>query len=323
MQTNLTFVQFLENRDPELFSQILTEAQYDEFFKDMSGRAKRVIGGIGAALALGSASPKRMDVDLAPKPAIVRSVTNPDIQKIIDHIRKETGEIINPNDIKMIKPSEVISPEYGKDYEKVRDMSAKFQDSPQKISDVDIPDLEIPRDISAADMRIGELDKPIPVIFMDPNKFSGAEPGTRGFCTNILGGSKFCVVDSPSNLSTLRHELSHSTQDMLFQSSLSDENPSIKYLTNSAEIGVRLGELKRNWYKQTGEILTRKNFGEALKDLMRNPEKYSRDVQQLVQVYSYYYKNDKSKLHEFIRFMADHIDAVVKNDGGDQRTAQA
>jgi hypothetical protein len=323
MQTNLTFIQFIENRDPELFSQILTEAQYDEFFKDMSGRARRIIGGIGAALALGSASPKRMDVDLAPKPAIVRSVTSPVIQSIIDHIRKETGEIINPNDIKMIKPSEVISPEYGKDYEKVRDMSAKFQDSPQKIGDVDIPNLEIPRDLSAADMRIGELEKPIPVVFMDPNKFPRLEPGTRGFCTTVLGGQKFCVVDSPSNLSTLRHELSHSTQDMLFQSSLSDENPSIKYLTNNAEIGVRLGELKRNWYKQTGEILTRENFGEALKDLMRNPQKYSRDVQQLAHVYSYYYNNDKSKLHEFIRFMADHIDAVVRNDGGNQKSVRA
>jgi hypothetical protein len=110
---------------------------------------------------------------------------------------------------------------------------------------------------------------------------------------------------------------------MLFQNSLSDENPSIKYLTNNAEIGVRLGELKRNWYKQTGEILTRENFGEALKDLMRNPKKYSRDVQQLAHVYSYYYNNDKSKLHEFIRFMADHIDAVVRNDGGNQKSVRA
>ena len=232
-----TFSEWLDNRDPELLRQIFTEVQYNEFFKDMSGRAKRIIGGIGAALTLGSASPKRMDVDVAQRPAIVRSVTNPVIQAIIDHIRKETGEIINPNDIKMIKPSEVISPEYGKDYEKVRDMSAKFQDSPQKIGDVDIPDLEIPRDLSAADMKIGELDKPIPVVFMDPNKFPRLEPGTRGFCTTVLGGQKFCVVDSPSNLSTLRHELSHSTQDMLFQNSLSDENPSIKYLTNNAEIG--------------------------------------------------------------------------------------
>ena len=315
-----TFSEWLDNRDPELLRQIFTEVQYNEFFKDMSGRAKRIIGGIGAALTLGSASPKRMDVDVTQRPAIVRSATSPVIQAIIDHIRKETGEIINPNDIKMIKPSEVISPEYGKDYEKVRDMSAKFQDSPQKIGDADIPDLEIPRDLSAADMKIGELDKPIPVVFMDPNKFPRLEPGTRGFCTTVLGGQKFCVVDSPSNLSTLRHELSHSTQDMLFQNSLSDENPSIKYLTNNAEIGVRLGELKRNWYKQTGEILTRENFGEALKDLMRNPQKYSRDVQQLKHVYSYYYNNDKSKLHEFIRFMADHIDAVVKNDNSEKRS---
>jgi hypothetical protein len=37
----------------------------------------------------------------------------------------------------------------------------------------------------------------------------------------------------------------------------------------------------------------------------------------------YYHNNDKSKLHDFIRFMASHIDTVVKNDGGDQRTAQA
>ena len=67
-------------------------------------------------------------------------------------------------------------------------------------------------------------------------------------------------------------------------------------------------ELKRNWYKQTGEILTRENFGEALKDLMRNPQKYSRAVQQLAHIYSYYYKSDKSKLHEFIRFIAVDIE---------------
>ena len=112
MQTNLTFVKFLENRNPELFSQMLTEVQYDEFFKDMSGRARRIIGGIGAALALGSASPKRMDVDLAPKPAIVRSATSPVIQSVIDHIKNKTGLDINFNDVQMIRPSEAISPEY-------------------------------------------------------------------------------------------------------------------------------------------------------------------------------------------------------------------
>ena len=319
MQTNLTFVKFLENRDPELFSQMLTEVQYDEFFKDMSGRVRRIIGGIGAALALGSASPKRMDVDLAPKPAIVRSATSPVIQSVIDHIKKKTGLDINFNDVQMIRPSEAISPEYGKDYEKVRDMSAKAYDSPDKIGD-----FEVPRIPSAADMRTSELDKPIPVVFMDPNKYPGAEPGSTGFCTSIPGGQKFCVVNNRSNLRTLRHELSHSTQNMLFQSSLSNDDPGLKYLTDSAEIGVRLGELKRNWYKKTGEILTKENFGEALKDLIMNPENYSVDVQDLRQVYLHYYNNnDKSKLHNFIRFMADHINTVVRNDAGGQRTVRA
>ena len=85
-----------------------------------------------------------------------------------------------------------------------------------------------------------------------------------------------------------------------------------------------MGELKRNWYKKTGEILTKENFGEALKDLIMNPENYSVDVQDLRQVYlHYYHNNDKSKLHNFIRFMADHINTVVRNDAGGQRTVRA
>ena len=46
------------------------------------------------------------------------------------------------------------------------------------------------------------------------------------------------------------------------------------------------------WYKKTGEILTKENFGEALKDLIMNPENYSVDVQDLRQVYLHYYHNN-------------------------------
>lgn len=316
MQHDLTFISFLESRDPEFFQQILAENHYHEFFKDISGKAKRVIGGLGAALALGGASPKHIDVGL--KPAMVKSVVSPDVQEIIDHIKKKTGEDIKPSDVHMIKPSEVISPEYGKDYEKVRDMSGKAQSSPEMIGDI-----ELPRAPSALNMKIGELDKPIPVVFMNPEKYPGTKPGTKGFCIPILGGQKFCIVDSPSNLSTLRHELSHTTQNFNMQSSLSDENPTIKYLTDHSEIGVRLAELKRNWYKKTGQILTKENFGEALKDLMRNPKDYSPDVRQIISVYNFYNQlgqktNDKSKLIAFVRYMADNIDMVVKGEDGGQ-----
>lgn len=88
-----------------------------------------------------------------------------------------------------------------------------------------------------------------------------------------------------------------------------DENELREFENKLNELSEFESELKRNWYKQTGEILTRENFGEALKDLMRNPQKYSRAVQQLAHIYSYYYNSDKSKLHEFIRFMAVHIES--------------
>lgn len=314
-QTDLSFTEFLARRDTELFQQLVAESQYNEFFKDMSGNLKRAAAAVGTGLALVSGSPTSPKAP-SQTPAITGVEANPQIKTVIDHIKHATGFSVDARNVTMVKPSDVISGEYGSDWQKVRDIAKITQGSTTKIGDV-----ELPRMVSGGDMGVDKLDTAVPVVFMDPSKFPNTQPGTRGFCTSTTSGQKYCVVDSPANLSTIRHELSHATQNTLAASSLSDDSEGLQYLTNDAEIGVRLAELKRNWYKKTGQILTRSNLAQAFKDLMKNPKDYSLDVQQLRQVYGYYANlaektKDNAKLVQFIKFMADHIDAVVQ--GGSQ-----
>jgi hypothetical protein len=313
--TSLSFTEFLARRDTELFQQLLAESQYNEFFKDMSGSLKRAAAAVGTGLALVAGSPTSSNIFNQPS-AIKRLEANPQIKAVIDHIKHASGLNVDVRNVVMVKPSDVISGEYGSDWQKVRDIAKIAQGSTTKIGDE-----ELPRMPSAGDMSMDKLDTAVPVVFMDPSKFPGTQPGMKGFCTSTTSGQKYCVVNSPFNLHTIRHELSHTTQNTLLASSLSDDSEGLQYLTSDAEIGVRLAELKRNWYKKTGEILTRSNLGKAFKDLLKNPKDYSEDVQQLRQVYGYYANlaektKDNSKLVQFIKFMADHIDAVVQ--GGSQ-----
>lgn len=315
MQINLTFSRYLENRDPQMFAQMLTEDHYNEIFKDLSGRAKRVIGGLGAALTLATASPKPMPIDT--KPAAVQVAASPIVKKIIDHIKKTTGKDISPNSVEMIKPSDIISPGYGKDWEKVKGMAGLAQKTPEKIGDIEIPRT------SSADTDVDKLDTLIPVVFMNPSDFPNIGKSTEGFCTFTNDMVKFCVVNSKDNLNTLRHELRHTTQGILGSTSLDDSSDDASYLTDEAEIGVRLAALKLDWYKATGEILKKEDLSfkkliSVFSYMNQNKDKFSSDSMDVMKIFFHYYnlskktgKNDK--LLAFVKAISNNIDTVVRS----------
>ena len=311
----LTFSKFLSKRDPILFEQLLSEGiVLDEgIWQSTKNIARQAM--LGGALAAGTLFGPTAQHDTQTKPVAVNIANNQEVKSIIDYVKFKYDIDLKSKDFHFYKPSDIVGSEYGKDWNKVKSMASKAISTPEKIGDV-----EVPRLMSASDINVAKMDTPIPVIFMDPTRFSGVGAGTDGFCTSTSNGEKFCVVKSPDLIHILRHELSHAVQNTAVQTSLSDDSEALKYLTNDAEIGVRLGELKRNYYQKYGKIITKEvenpdeqvSFSTAFKDLMTNPKNYSDDVQQLGQLYSHYKKtNNMKKLSELLHFMNDHIDTVV------------
>ena len=311
-----TFSEFLCKRDPILFEQLLSEGLIldEAAWPTLKNLARQAL--LGGALAAGSIfGPANHGLPVN-KPSTQQVVNNSEVKSIVDYVKFKYKIDLKQSDFHFYKTGDLVGPEYGKDWNKVKTMASKAMTTPEKIGDV-----EVPRLMSAADIDVNKMDTPVPVIFMDPARF-GLGAGTDGFCTSTSDGHKFCVVKSPNLIHILRHELSHAMQNTSVQTSLSDDSEALKYLTNDAEIGVRLGELKRNYYQKHGKIVTKEvenpdeqvSFSTAFKDLMANPKDYSDDVQQLGQLYSHYKKtNNMKKLSELLHFMNDHIDTVVMN----------
>lgn len=233
--------------------------------------------------------------------------------ELINAIQNTWHVTINPNQIKMIRPIDVIKPAYGNQWNNVYG-KAKTAQGPVKYADIDT---EIPAINTAAVINTEQLNKPIPVIIADPSSFGQKE--TKGFCANVhVGGKiqKFCVVSNINDLSNIRHELRHSTQDTLTRSSLGNQNAKDifnKYFMDEAEIGVRLAEMKTNYYQLTGKVVQNNNdsFKEMLLHFLKNNQQYSKDVQSMKPLFDIARK--KGLLSKVIIYLQDNIDKVVSN----------
>jgi len=249
-------------------------------------------------------------------------------QSLVSVLNSKYGTNILQNQIKMIKPSEVISSMYGDKYDQAVQIAKKAQ-SPQQLN-IDGEEYQIPPMRTGATMDVKKLDTPIPVIFVDKGTMSQLVKSTK---TNLAGAETakgfkgieyvngketiYCVILNSSNkedlASVLRHELSHTTQDnTMTTNSMGSGSASWNYYFDEPEIGVRLAALKRDYFKLTGEITNEDNIGEAIKHLMKNKTSYSEDAQDLILMIDA--SRSKGKLREFLLFLKGNINSVVRAD---------
>lgn len=254
------------------FKEWLDEYQFSE------GRLSNVAGIL--ALAAGTTGGGTYDRSYQPPQAQVK----PD-SAFVNAIQQKYRVPITPADVQLIRPIDVIKPMYGNRWD------------------------------DAYDKNKDNLEIPVPVVFMNPTLFG--DDG-KGFCTYITVNGKpqkFCVVNSRADLVALRHELTHSTQDLshkrLLFKGYTTFTPPDTYLSNELEIGVRLAEMKRNYFQLTGKIATRATVKEMIDHFLSNTKYYSRDVQQLMDVFR---QADESGLLPILMgYFEDNIDKVVQN----------
>lgn len=233
---------------------------------------------------------------------------------LINYIQNRYGVAINKNQIQMMRPKDLIAPMYGNQWNNVyqRAQNARYVD-------LDGLDEKLPAAPNGAAMDLAKLNDVIPVIHANPRMF-GQEDGTQGFCaTGVINGKtqKFCVIENPKAIEIIRHELSHSTQDNLLGRTLGNAKATDrfnKYLMREEELGVRLAEMKRNYYQLTGNIATseKQSFMGMISHFLHNPRLYSQDVQQLKSTIDQAKK--AGKLSELIHFLRDNVDRVVSKD---------
>jgi hypothetical protein len=271
--------------------------------------------------------------DYAQAPQKAQQVQQQNQETLASVLNAKFGTNISQNQIKTIKPSEVISPMYGDKYNQVVQTARKAQ-SVQQLN-IDGEKYEIPAVFSGATMDVKKLDTPIPVIFVDratmnqlmkhmKSNLEGAQTA-KGFKASIMVNNKeviFCVVLNGSNkediATTLRHELSHTTQDGTYDSGVMGKGSrSWNYYFDEKEIGVRLAALKRDYFKLTGEIADEDNIGTALKHLLSNKGSYSEDAQDIATMMNA--ASSKGKMKEFLLFLKSNVNSVVKNDTGKGR----
>jgi len=209
-------------------------------------------------------------------------------QHVIDYIQNNYKIKIRPDQIRMMKPSEALGPQYGKDWEMVKSRAKKAQDS-------GIP-------YSSA-TNVDKLETPIPIVLEDPRIFKGQED-SQGFClSGIIDGKfqKFCVIKDLKDLNIIRHELRHTAQGQLFSDDPMDKK----------EIAVRLAEMKLNYFQLTGKHVTKATFFDMIDHCMENQEKYSYDVRQLLGMMDSWRGEEFEKM---MKFMMSILDQLVKND---------
>lgn len=221
---------------------------------------------------------------------------------IAQAITKEFKVKVNPDDINMIKPSDIIKPMYGDKYQQVFDLAKQKQND-------DIFNTPAVTDTNKFDIAV-------PVIYADPILF-GQAADVKGFCTDVMVDNKlqpFCVVKSKEFLAFTRHEISHAAQKRHMNKSLGGTGDFGNYFMNETELGVRLAEFKRNYYQMTGEIVTsdQQSLSKAIKHFLSNTSKYSLDVQQLKDVIIKAKKD--GLLPKLMNFIQNNIDKVVNTN---------
>lgn len=306
---NTNFTDFVERKEIIKFLEwyeenVLEEGRLKNFLLTAPLLTTSFLGG-GASVPPTTARPA------VTRPAITRPAVNPQSELLAKHINWTYRTNVKPSDIHWIKPSEMISPIYGNKWNDVVSGAKKAQQEPTNYGTEESPFMMSPLP-SSGPMDTNKLETPVPVIFADPTLF-GQDKNTQGFCKN-LGGKEFCVVRDQQSLGIIRHELSHTTQDKLYDTSLvNDQGEQIAYLSNEAELGVRIAEMKRTYYQLTGQIANRKTAADMLKHFLSTPEKYGRDVQQVKELLEYLIVRDKDAFKRVVEFIRDNVDKVVGN----------
>jgi hypothetical protein len=283
------------------------ELQQEVSLSGIGKSLKKAIMPIAAAgaMAIGGHDVNVPDSPQPPQNSFYVSAPN-QLDKIASAINAKYKTQIRASQIQMIKPIDVIKPVYGDNWNSVYQTAKQAQG-----------DLETPTYNSSAVTDLSKLDKEVPVIFDDPSVFG--QTNVNGFCTSIVVDNrmqKFCVVKNKEMLHTIRHESSHATQDTMVKSSLGGSGQFGSYFMDEAELGVRIGEMKRNYYALTGNLVTSddKSLLAMLKHFLTNHKSYSPDVQQMKATIE---KSSQERLlPRLIEFIKDNIDKIVQNSPG-------
>lgn len=271
------------------FTKWLQEDEINEgILKNIAATAGLGVAGLGLM-----SSPSK---ELNPPTSIGQRETK--YQDLLDVLNKKYKLRLTADDLEVYTPEEKIAPMYGSAWGDVL-KQAQIAQKKEKFSDIFYP--------SMTDVQ--KMRQEVPVIFANPALF-GSPSTSRGVCrSEIVNGEsvRFCVVKRRSDATTIRHELSHMTQNPISGSST---GLSLKdYVLHPDELGVRLAEMKRNYFQLTGIIATSDDVSikKMLMHFLENSKFYSSDVQQLVPIIS----SDKKSMNKVIEFFKQHIDKVV------------
>ena len=122
---------------------------------------------------------------------------------------------------------------------------------------------------------------------------------------------------------TLRHELRHTTQNTIIGTTIGDENVKDllnRYFLKETELGVRLAEMRSNYYQLTGKIATsdQQSMKEMLNHFLKNYKQYNPDVQQMYKVIQE--SNRRGMLEKLLQYLLDNVEKVVVNQQANKQT---
>lgn len=312
-----TFSSWLQKRDPQLLENIMAEAWSDYIpFKSTKFDPKRrqflktaaatTMAGIAALNA------PHDKINWQPPPNNAKQLIQA-VNKKYAEILQKNNAIVTPNDIKFIKPSEVLQKGWGSEYENILSKAKEAQNIEKiKLGDQEI---EIPTFNDDSVTNVKDIDKPIMVVLMDPQKF-GQSPTVKGFQSTVFVNKKperFVVIQDANDEATLRHELRHTLQTQT-QDTMGDQDGNEfmqKYLMNKNELGVRFAELRMRYYQLTKKIVNddQKDIIDMLRHLQNNKDSYSIDVQQIMPILNDVLKRNKVK--EFFDFIKKNMPRYV------------
>lgn len=229
----------------------------------------------------------------------------------VKFIKEKYNKDIDKKDFKTYRPIDVLKDFYGKHTDEVIKRARKAQEKSPNDSSVTLVD---------------KLYDEIPVLFDKPQDF-GQSSTTRGFCMSmeIRGVNKsICVIDPTAKEDgTLAHELAHAMQvsrkNDYFGLDPKNDSKIMSYLKDKQEIGARVSNLKKQYSLYTGE--DPKNIVAVFTHLKENRDRYTKDVQQLYDMFAYFEKKGEPELEKFIRYIQSNYDKYVKGSESDSNKA--
>ena len=220
----------------------------------------------------------------------------------VRYIKEKYNKDIDKKDFKTYRPGDLFKKLYGKNFDAVIERAKKAQK-------------ESPNDTSVT--LIEKLYDEIPVLFEKPQDF-GQAATVRGFCmTMTIKGSRksICIIDPAAKEDgTLAHELAHAMQNNektdFFGPSAKNDDSSMSYLRDKAEIGARVSNMKKQYSNLTGK--DPEKFEAVFSHFVENRDRYTKDVQQIYYMFEKIREQGKDKLEEFIKYLRSNYDKIVK-----------